>query len=281
MAGRSIAAAGTRPPASSAPAPWRLAVLASAGIIAAAVLALVAFGAVEQFLVSDARFRLAGPAMYGEESPSLRVEGVTHAPRERILRVFQRDFGRSLYLLPAAERRRNLLAIDWVRDASVARIWPNRVAVRIAERVPVAFVQLASPPAGASRVALIDEDGVILEPHGPARFRLPVVTGIRRDQSEAARREAVQRMLHLLREVGPLGTRISEIDVGDPDNLKLIEQVDDRALVLLLGNRRFRPRLENFLSHYAEIRKRLPGATTLDLRIDDRIIVVEEAAGGR
>ena len=55
--------------------------------------------------------------------------------------------------MPLAERRRRLLAIDWVEDASVSRLWPNRVLVRITERKPgglresAADSQERTPPA--------------------------------------------------------------------------------------------------------------------------------------
>ena len=52
--------------------------------------------------------------------------------------------GRSVYLIPLDERRATLRTVDWVKDASVARVWPNRVVVRVAERKPVAFVTLGS-----------------------------------------------------------------------------------------------------------------------------------------
>ena len=50
---------------------------------------------------------------------------------------------------------------------------------------------------------------------------------------------------------------------------------DGRILTLLLGDRNFAVRYGNFLSHYAQIQQRLPGAAVLDLRLEDRITVVE------
>jgi hypothetical protein len=43
----------------------------------------------------------------------------------------------------------------------------------------------------------------------------------------------------------------------------------------LLGDRDFAQRYQNFLNHYPEIKRRLPNAATLDLRLEDRITVVE------
>ena len=63
-----------------------------------------------------------------------------YASRSKVQRVFADDFDRSIFAVPLDERRRRLLAIDWVEDASVSRVWPDRLVVRIRERKPVAFV---------------------------------------------------------------------------------------------------------------------------------------------
>jgi cell division protein FtsQ len=229
---------------------------------------LFAFHRVEQFLIQDPRFALNGPEG-SPETATLEIAGAVHASRRQIESVFSDDSGRSVYLLPLSERRSTLRAVDWVKDASVARVWPNRVIVSVAERKPVAFVTL-----GPSRFGLIDEDGVILPP-APDRFTLPVLSGIRSTDPLSQRRDRVGRMLRLMRELGAMAARISEIDVSDRDNLKVSEPHEGRMLTLLLGDRNFALRYQNFVNHYDEIKRRLPDANTLDLRLVDRITVVE------
>jgi type II secretory pathway predicted ATPase ExeA len=75
----------------------------------------------------------------------------------------------------------------------------------------------------------------------------------------------------MLEEVGTLANAISEIDVSDAENLKITQQMDDRAFVLMLGHQRYRQRLDKFLANYPEIRERLPEAGVFDLRIEDRV----------
>ncbi len=241
--------------------------------------AIVLFQQVESFLIRDARFALGSADKDFSAAPDIRIRHLTHASRSRILRVFEKDAGRSLYLFPVEERRRQLLAVDWVKDASVSRIWPNRVDVTIRERVPVAFVQLPSGRGRPSRVALIDEDGVILKPPPRVRYDLPVLTGIREKQSEKTRALRVRRAMRLMREVGELGSQISEIDVSKPDKLTITENAGGKAVVLILGRERFRSRLENFLRHYPEIRRQLPTVTTFDLQLDDRITALDAVTG--
>lgn len=256
-------------------------VLLWTSIAAVGVLAVVVYYRSQNFLVTDGRFRLGGSTDLDGDIPGVRVDGIVHCSPARVLGVFNPDFGRSVYLIPLEERRRNLLSLDWVKDASVSRLWPNQVQVRITERVPVAFVQIPSTMHGGSfQVALIDEDGVLLDPPPRARFALPVLTGIRREQSRETRRDRVRAALRLVAQLGGMSDRISEIDVLDPENLKITQPLDGRAIVLMLGSQNFLARLQNFLNHYPEIHKRLEHATMFDLRLDDRITAVEEGRAG-
>ncbi len=227
---------------------------------------LYLFHRLEQFLIRDPRFALNGVE---GDAGVIEIAGAAHASRAQIERVFAIDLGRSVYLLPLSDRRDALCSVDWVRDASVARIWPNRVVVSVEERKPVAFVTLA-----ASRFALIDGDGVILPP-APDRFELPVLTGVRTSDALSDRRDRVHRMLRLTTDLGDSARNISEIDVSDRDNLKVTAPRDGHIVTLLLGDRDFAQRYQNFLNHYSEIKRRLPNAATLDLRLEDRITVVE------
>lgn len=267
-----------RPRVRSAPAPrtqistvrviaWSLA--AGALLVAG----LYAFRRIEQFLILDPRFALNGPegSFPGSEtgSETLEISGAMHASRRGIEAVFAEDLGRSIYLIPLSERRTTLRTLDWVKDASLARIWPNRLIVRITERKPVAFLTLAS-----GRVGLIDEDGVILPP-AKGRFDVPVLDGVRMTDPVSERRERVQRFLRLMKDLGDAGKNISEVDVSDRDDVKVSQSYQGGLVTLLLGDHDFSVRYQNFLSHVGEIKRRLPGASTLDLRLEDRITVVE------
>jgi cell division protein FtsQ len=232
------------------------------------IASIVAIHNFEQFLIRDPRFALNGVESSGD-TPTLEVAGAAHASRQKIEAVFNDDSGRSVYLLPMNDRRATLRAVDWVKDASIVRIWPNRVIVRVSERTPVAFVAL-----GPSKFALIDEDGVILPP-ATDRFPVPVLVGVRSTDPLNVRRDRVRRMLRLTHELGDLTAKISEIDVSDPDNLKVTQPHDGHVVTLLLGDRNYGLRFQNFIRNYSEIKRRLPGAATLDLRLEDRITVVE------
>jgi len=76
-------------------------------------------------------------------------------------------------------------------------------------------------------------------------------------------------------EMGYLAKDVSEIDTGDVNNIRIVAQVEDRPVELLLGDSDFGRRYQNFLNHYAEIRKRSPEVKRFDLRLEDRITARE------
>jgi cell division protein FtsQ len=177
-----------------------------------------------------------------------------------------------VFEIPLAERRRHLLAVDWVRTASVTRVLPDRIAVRVTERTPVAFARL--PLAGSVRhwLALIDDDGVLLSIPQKVRFRFPVLSGVTEEQTDEERRLRVKSMEHLLADLGPQAKDISEVNSANPQEMRVIADVDGQEVELWLGDQHYRSRYLNFVQHYDEIRRHAERASVFDLRLDDRIL---------
>jgi cell division protein FtsQ len=238
---------------------WRLA----AGIIALGVLCVstaMATFKVRDYVIRDPQFLLSR-----DRKEALTVEGLRYASRAKVLRVFAPDFDHSIFSMPLEERRRRLLAIDWIEDASISRVWPDRLIVRVRERKPVAFVFLRSG------VLLIDAQGILLDPPGEAQFSFPVLSGVREDESDTERREQVRALLELQGDLGPLAKDISEVNAADPNDLRMVAQVDNRAIELAMGDDNFGRRYRNFLNHYPDIKHTSPEVNSFDLRLDDRI----------
>jgi len=243
----------------------------TAMVVALTLGATFALTRVEQFFISDPRMILPALPEGATSGPNFRVYGLTHAPEDQVVDVFQHDFHRSLYLCPIADWRIQLMRIEWVKEASVSRVWPNSLVIRIQERTPVAFARIGGE---AARIALIDSEGVLMNPGKNLEdFNVPVITGIRGDDTLDGRKQRVSRYLKLRTDFGDAMDKISEVDVSDTENLKVTQQFDDHVYTLMLGNRDFLKRLTNFTSNYQEIKKKIPeDSTLLDLRLADRII---------
>ena len=249
---------------------WRL---TGRVILWGAVCASLAYGSIEvhSFMLHDPRFALkCGPRTAA--CANLEIHGAVHSNLARIQAVFAHDAGKSVFDIPLDERRRHLLAVDWVREASVMRVWPDRIVITVEERVPVAFASL--PIGGSARhwLALVDDQGVLLTLPPRTRFPLPVLSGITEDQSEAERQTRVEAMQHLLADLGPQAKDISEINAAVVEDMRVVTTIDGHAVELWLGDQHYRSRYLNFTSHYREMRQD-SHAAVFDLRLDDRILV--------
>jgi cell division protein FtsQ len=237
------------------------------GVVLGLAALIFAQGATEQYLMRDGRFHLARAVEYGEAPPNLQIEGLHYASREAVQRVFEGDLGRSVYLLPVKQRRLELMGIPWVKDATVSRLWPNRVSVRVQERKPLAFVKRR----GGAEATLIDGDGVLMDAPPSWRFELPVVEGVGPDVNEEERKERMHRVEKLLKDLAEQVKQVAEIDVSERDNLKVVQELKGRAVTLVLGKSNFRLRYLNFMSLSGDLLQRLPNAVTFDLRLEDQV----------
>jgi cell division protein FtsQ len=239
-------------------------------------------GNADRFLREDSRFMITPRTIDPADDP-IQVKGLHRASRSSVLEVFRNDRGRSVYALDLERHRFRLRAVEWVRDASVRRIWPNRVEVEIFERVPVAFIRVASGTTGdfnnpiKFRPALIDEDGVILSPRGDMPQGLPLLSGIREDSDIEARHEQVVLMQQVLKALGKHRSGVVEVDVGRPTEIRIGYLVNGQTYNLILGEELFAERVELFQAEYDKMPAQFNAAKTYDLTNEGRIIAIDPA----
>jgi cell division protein FtsQ len=143
-----------------------LIVLTSAGygVIAGGHLPVV----VEAF--KDARDAAANAA--GFRIVSLALAGHHHITREEVLATAGISGNTSLLFLDVGEVRERLKTNPWVADATVLKLYPGELQIRIKERNAFALWQKDR------RIAVIADDGTIVEPFAaPHLLRLPLVVG--------------------------------------------------------------------------------------------------------
>ena len=100
------------------------------------------------------------------------LDGEHEVGRDEILMFAGITDRSSLLFLDAARTRARLLANPWILDATVLKLYPDRLRIEIKERQPFALWQKEG------HVALIAADGTVLEETVPARFSgLPLVVG--------------------------------------------------------------------------------------------------------
>ena len=257
---------------------WRPA--STAGRFFLTLAALLVLGALtasgyllKAYLQRDARFRIAGTS-------DIQATGLTEITRHQMLPVFGEDIGRNIFFVPLDERRRELESLPWVEHATVMRILPDQIRVSLVERQPVAFAR------HGSQIELVDTDGVLL-PMPPAsmashQYSFPVVTGIDGKDAADARKARMAVYLRMMTDLDSSGKhysdQISEIDLTDPEDARVVMPGNGTDILAHFGQDRFLERFQRYQAHIAEWRQQYPKLSAVDLRYDQQI-VLEMASG--
>ena len=209
----------------------------------------------------------------------LTIDGIETRDESEVAAVFEADNGESLASVDVSERRQQLLAIRWVKEARVSKIWPNAVRVAVRERAPVALVLLA----GSEAVRMIDADGVLLEYRSTGSDALPVMTGIDAGMDLRARQDRVSLFLAVMDacSVQDFSRRVSEVNVADLENALVLAKHEGRLIRLEMGNEHLRHRMEMFLMGVDSWQSALGPFKSVNLRLQGQIPVVLDLGGDR
>ena len=246
-----------------------------AGRIFLAACALLVLGAIatadvmmKHYLERDARFRITGTG-------NIEATGLTEVSRTQMLPVFGEDIGRNIFFVPLNERRKQLEQIPWIEHATVMRLLPNQIRVSVVERKPVAFTR------HGQQIGLVDADGVLLA-MAPAtmaahHYSFPVVTGIDPGDPAEARKERMAVYLRMMDELDAGGKhnseQISEIDLTDPQDARVLMPEQGTDILAHFGEDNFLERYERFQAHIAEWRQQYPHLASVDLRYDNQVVL--------
>ena len=246
-------------------------------LLIAALTVLGGFGTsaylLKNYLDRDARFRIAGAG-------NIAVSGLTEVSRAEMLPVFGEDIGRNIFFVPLSERRRQLEQLPWVERATVMRLLPDQIRVSVVERQPVAFVRMGQ------QIGLVDANGVLLTMPAAImaqrHYSFPVVTGFDAHDTLASRKARMavyQRLLAELDSNGQqLSEQISEIDLTDLADAKVLMPVQGGDILAHFGEDQFLERYQRYKAHISEWRQQYPKLAAVDLRYEQQV-VLEMAAG--
>ena len=120
--------------------------------------------------VRDARDAVAKSA--GFNIAAVNISGRKHMTQDEVLAIGGVTGRRSLLFLDAADVRDRLKANPWIADATVLKLYPDRLSIEITERNAFALWQ------DHGQLSLIAADGAVLEPFVSRNFAsLPLVVG--------------------------------------------------------------------------------------------------------
>jgi cell division protein FtsQ len=216
------------------------------------------------------RFRL-------NSSDDIQMTGLSNVTRGQVMEVMGGDIGRNVFFIPLDERQKQLQQIPWVESASVMRFAPDRIKIEIKERTPVAFAQIGS------KIMLVDNTGVLMELSSKKKYSFPVILGMSSSQplsTRLAQTKIYSQVVHELDSDGAhYSQELSEVDLSDPEDVKVLTNDPDGEVLVHLGSSNYLDRYKIYVGHLREWRQQFPKLESVDLRYDRQIVVNPDLHG--
>jgi len=243
---------------------WALLAIASACIFAVGASWLYHYGQ------HSWRFRL-------NSSDDIEMTGLSNVTRGQVMEVMGSDIGRNVFFIPLDERQKQLEQIPWVESASVMRFAPDRIKIQIKERTPVSFAQIGS------KIMLVGNTGVLMELASKKKYSFPVILGMSSSQplsTRSAQMKIYSQVVHELDSDGAhYSQELSEVDLSDPEDVKVLTNDPDGEVLVHLGSSNYLDRYKIYVAHLREWRQQFPKLESVDLRYDRQIIVNPDLHG--
>ncbi|HEY6185376.1 MAG TPA: FtsQ-type POTRA domain-containing protein [Terriglobales bacterium] len=212
-------------------------------------------------------------------SDDIEIAGLQNVTHSQIMEVLGGDIGRNIFFVPLSERKTQLEQIPWVENASVMRFVPNRLRVEIRERMPVAFARIGS------KIMLIDAGGNLMElpASSKTKYSFPVILGASAGEPLSTRAPRMKIYNDLIGELDSGGASyshdLSEVDLSDPDDVKVLASDPQGAVLVHLGSSNYLDRYKIYVSHLQEWRQQFDKLESVDLRYDRQIVVNPDLRG--
>jgi cell division protein FtsQ len=247
---------------------WLMLVLLVVGVLSFVGITLYRYG------TQSWRFRV-------DSSDNLEILGTQNVSRAQVLDTLGADIERNIFFVSLSEQKKQLEAIPWVESATVMRFLPNRLRIELHERAPAAFVAVNG------RIALIDAHGVVMDmpPGAQATFSFPVIVGMGDIDPLSTRASRMKIYNALVRQLDSTGAQyshdLSEVNVSDPDDVKVLVDDPKGAVLVHLGSGNYLQRFQLYKAHVQEWRSQFTHLDSVDLRYDGQVIVNPDAAAAR
>jgi cell division protein FtsQ len=202
----------------------------------------------------------------------IEVNNLKRLSREEVIGLAGVKAGDDMLGLPLRRIGEQLAKNPWVAKVRVRRFFPHTLSIVVAEREPVAVVNMGY-------LYYLDRSGEIFKPLNVGdRLDYPVLTGVTEEEmgkDPVGTREVLSRVLDLIGLIEKGGIfkmeDLSEIHFDKGYGFTVFTA--QGGVPIKLGNGAFDEKLARLAKIYRDLQTRMPSVVYIDLDYNDRIIV--------
>ena len=182
------------------------------------------------------------------------------------------DGNTNIFSVDMDDVRTRVEQIEWVHHATVQRVLPDTVAIRVVEREPKGVARIHG------HMVEFDDEATILEPDDPELPDFPVLVELDENNAEL-NRQKIAMYRKVIAELG--GQEIKQIVVDSNMEVSIIRDGD--PLIVCLGNNDFKDRWDRYLKLKEMINSNWKNAVHVDLRFRNKVVVTmqNDEGGGK
>jgi len=223
-----------------------------------------------------ASYLLYSPQMLLLKPDQIDVQGNHIVAKEDIQKLFVRDRNLSVLRIPLDQRRKQIVELPWVEEASLQRVLPNQLKVFITERTPIAFFR------NGTELTLIDAHGVLLDRPAGEDFQFPIVTGLSDSMPREEREKRMKTYQEFLKSVELVkpgsSDRISELDLSNPRDLRAVltglgSGDSAHGVTVHFGQTEFTKKYQMLIENFPQWQASAGQVRSIDLQYSKQVVV--------
>lgn len=224
-----------------------VAVVAGSGIVT-----LVGYTAMN-YLYTSPRF----------EVKRLSVVGLKRVEQTQVLAQVGLQDPTNVFSVDLEQVRLRIEGLKWVRFATVQRVLPDTLSIKIAERQPVGLARIRGV------IYQFDEQAELLNQDRGAGVHFPILDGLKIDDAESNQKkiDLYRRIMDDLHGQNEL----SEIHINDEGEVSVVSLSE--PLLVNLGSDQFRARWGHYLQLRTQIQREYPDTVQVDFRFKNQVIL--------
>jgi cell division protein FtsQ len=196
------------------------------------------------------------------EVKKLSVSGLKRVEENQIIAKAGFEVGTNVFRVDLQEIRKRVEELQWVSHATVERVLPDQIIIKVVEREPIGLARING------EIYQFDSDGKIFDPDPVRDSSFPILDGLRVD-SDKDNLPKVLTYKKILEDLGP--NSLSQIRINASGEVTVVSSSD--PFLVNLGTTDFRNRWIKYLQLKPQIEHRYPLAVRVDLRFKNQVIV--------